>query len=338
MRRSFSERLQLINSCSFQLFTCYTSSPKTSIAEASSLAVEVLYIYTCHANGTSQELCGKDVGTETCSISLCLIIPIGPNNSRGFNEVCWGSFGCPRMARTPSAGLRGWCWAACTRHPPSSHGEWIKAAHEDTSARAHCSLQRQAMATKVSPVVRNVFWRWRERFQRWCLMMPVSFMFPDAEECMNTHHARSKNSTSCDCSNFWLTTGQHNASTLGLGRFPTMDQIKSMDAFRNADNAQLSGLTMCAHTIIWVYNPAKQIIYMWDIIVDKMRAWILRYMFNPGTACIQLGNLISSAQFNPSSIPACQEHWNHHHWHESDVHRDDIWQSCDRAIGSWLAD
>ena len=69
-----------------------------------------------------------------------------------------------------------------------------------------------------------------------------------------------------------------------------------------------------------------------------MRAWILRCMFNPGTACIQLGNLISSAQFNPSSIPACREHWNHHHWHESDVHRDDIWQSCDRAIGSWVAD
>ena len=144
-------------------------------------------VYTRHANGTSQELCGKDAGTATCSISLCQIILSSPYDSPGCKEVCWGDCECEKMAHSPSAGLGGWCWAACTRHPPSSHGEWIKAAHDDTSAHAHCSLQHLAMATKVSCVARNVFRRWEERFQRWCLMLPVPFMLPDAEECTDAH-------------------------------------------------------------------------------------------------------------------------------------------------------
>ena len=44
----------------------------------------------------------------------------------------------------------------------------------------------------------NVFWNLLEirvRFQGWCLLQ-VSSLSPDAEKCTNTHHARSKNSTS----------------------------------------------------------------------------------------------------------------------------------------------
>ena len=177
----------------------------------------MLCIYTCHANGTS-DLCGKDVGTATCSISSCLIILIRPKDSPGVNEVCWGNFGCQRKAYSPSAGLRGWCWAACTRHPPSSHREWMKAAHDGTSARAHCSLQRQAMAAKVS-VVRNVFWRWGNDFTgdvSSCKSHSCFQMLKNAQTltmlALRIAHPY--------CSNLWRTTGQHTASTLGLGRFP----------------------------------------------------------------------------------------------------------------------
>ena len=128
-------------------------------------------------------------------------MPNPPKRPIRFTRLQWSLLGITEARQwliVQVRGLTGWCWAACTRHPPSSHREWMKAAHDGTSARAHYSLQRQAMATKVSLVSNDeqCVWEIRKRFQWWCLMMPVSFMFPDAEKCTDTHHAGSKNSTS----------------------------------------------------------------------------------------------------------------------------------------------
>ena len=130
-----------------------------------------VYIYMHAVQTEPQELCGRDVGTTTCSISSCLVI-LSQWDPVRFTRL-QRNLRMPENVHSPSARLRGWCWAACTRHPPSSHGDWIKAAHDGTSARAHCSLQRQAMSTKVSPV-RNVVWnisKIREWFQLWCLIL-----------------------------------------------------------------------------------------------------------------------------------------------------------------------
>ena len=62
-----------------------------------------------------------------------IIILSGPKDSLGFNEVCWGDFECQRIAYSPSAGLRGWCWA---------HARDILQVHMVTGSKWHMTALR----------------------------------------------------------------------------------------------------------------------------------------------------------------------------------------------------
>ena len=88
-------------------------------------------VYTCHANGTSQELCGKDVGTTTCSISLCLVILSGPWDSPGFNKDIVGKFTDAKELCIVQA--RGWCWA---------HARDILQVHMVSGSKQHMTTLR----------------------------------------------------------------------------------------------------------------------------------------------------------------------------------------------------
>ena len=121
-------------------------------------------------------------------------------------------------------------------HKTSSKSTWWVDQSGTWRHFGPCTLQSSASGNGNSSVTsEECILEIRERYQWWCLTLQVSFMLPDAEECTNTHHARSKNSTSLllqFAADHWSAQAVSTLGTLGLGRFPTMDQIKSVDASR----------------------------------------------------------------------------------------------------------
>ena len=170
-------------------------------------------------------------------------------------------------------------------------------------------------------------------------------MLPDAEECTNTHHARSKNSTFRLLQFMADQWSAQAGSTRALGRFPTKDRIKSIDASRKC---RFPSDGVRHHASLWPSKTSSGFMYVkWVYcILVIICNYSLCSNFTNTSTCSTLEQHASIPEtsfpvhsFNPSSIPACQEYWDHPHPHdESHVYRDDILQSCDREIGSSVAD
>ena len=93
--------------------------------------------------------------------------------------------------------VQGWGVDAERMHNTSTKFTWWVDQSSTWRHFGPCTLQSSASGDDNSSVTSEEYvLEKRKRFQRWCLILQVSFMLPDAGECTNTHHARFKNSKS----------------------------------------------------------------------------------------------------------------------------------------------
>ena len=123
------------NSVPFNFWHVYTSSPKTSIAEAStSLSVEGLYLYmpckrnfwgavwkTCRHGSPQHQFMPPPYGAH----KIHQVTKFGGEISDAREWLV--------VSYTPSAGLRGWCWA---------HAQHIHQVHMVSGSKQHMTALR----------------------------------------------------------------------------------------------------------------------------------------------------------------------------------------------------